>query len=206
MNVKSSILHAWIHWKTLFQGWSYPDLSPTQPQGWKPGICSDHGVTPCRCALVMLAPEAQLLLCLSTAQQQSSLVTSLCASPAQHQHPDYTNLSFLNNMSTFIQHRHFMKRPFPDACITHWLILEDISYYFSTVFYLDFTSALVPIKEGKRESKQGRKKGRFGAEIVAILRTQKEDGENYLSTHFNSQILDLALHSRSVFDLLRALL
>lgn len=109
-------------------------------------------------------------------------------------------------MSTFIQHRHFMKRPFPDACITHSLILEDISYYFSTVFYLDFTSALVPIKEGKRESKQGRKKGRFGAEIVAILRTQKEDGENYLSTHFNSQILDLALHSRSVFDLLRALL
>lgn len=106
----------------------------------------------------MLAPGAQLLLCLSAAQQQSSSVTSLCASPAQHQHPDYTNLSLLNNTSTFIQHRHFMKRPFPDACITHWLILEDISYYFSTVFYLDFTSALVPTKEGKRESKQGRKK------------------------------------------------
>lgn len=69
-----------------------------------------------------------------------------------------------------------MKRPFPDACITHWLILEDISYYFSTVFYLDFTSALVPTKEGKERkqaSKKEKKKEHFGAEIVAILRTRK---------------------------------
>lgn len=79
-------------------------------------------------------------------------------------------------MSTFTQHRHFMKRPFSDACITHWLILEDIKLLFLYCLLSGLHLSLSAYKRRKvRQSKQGRKKKRqFIAEILAIL-SSKED-------------------------------
>lgn len=101
--------------------------------------------------------------------------------------PDYTNLISLKNTSTFIQHRHLMKRPFSDACITHWLILEDTKLLFLYCLLSGLHLSLSAYKRRKvRQSKGGRKKStsysRNGSNIEFKGRLRK-----LLNTHLTHQ-------------------
>lgn len=65
-----------------------------------------------------------------------------------------------------------MKRPFPDACIIHWLILEDIKLFFLYRLLSGLHLCFSAYKRRKaRESKQGSKNSIV--EIEATLKIQR---------------------------------
>lgn len=206
MNVKSSILHTWIHWKNsvsrLILSWPAAHTAP--------GLEARYMLWPWSHTLQMCTGDAGTwgtapvmpLGCPAAEQLSDKPVCQPSSAPAPRLHKFILIKQYVYIYTT----QTFYEETF-SRCLYHTLAH---SWGYKLLFLYCLLSGLhlsISAYKRRKERKQARKKkGRFGAEIVAILRTQKEDRENYLSTHFNSQTLDLALHSRSVFGLLRALL